>query len=111
MKEMERLSVVHKIEVEQLHSQVKDLVVENNLQKSVNSTTQRKLETKDAIISVKDDIISRKDSEFEAVARAKQDKDAIISSLTENLNCVRKYLETEKPVTIIFYTYDLKICN
>ncbi len=101
MKEMERLSVVHKIEVEQLHSKIKDLVVENNLQMSVNSTTQRKLETKDAIISVKDDIISRKDSELEAAAMAKQDKDGIISSLTENLNSVRKYLETEKQVTII----------
>jgi hypothetical protein len=101
MKEMERLSVVHKIEVEQLHSKIKDLVVENNLQMSVNSTTQRKLETKDAIISVKDDIISRKDSELEAAAMAKQDKDGTILSLTENLNSVKKYLETEKQVTII----------
>ena len=100
-KEVERLSVVHKIEVEQLHSQIKDLVIESDLQKSVNSTTQRKLETKDAIISMKNDIISTKDSELEAAARAKQDKDAVISSLTENLNSVRKYLGTEKQVRII----------
>ena len=110
VKEVERLNVVHKVEVEQLHSQIKDLVVENDLQKSVNSTTKRKLETKDAIISVKDDIISRKDSELEAVARAKQDKDAVISFLTENLNSVRKYLGTEKQVhnnIVSIHSYDL----
>ena len=100
-KEMEQLSLVHKTEVVQLHSQIKDLVVEKNLRKSVNSTIQRELETKDVIISMKDDILSRKDSELKAAARAKQEKDAIISSLAENLNCIRKYLGAEKQVRII----------
>ena len=71
---------MHKIEVEQLHSQIKDWVIESDLQKLVNSTTQRKRETKDASISVKDDII-RKDSELEAAARVKQDKVTNIFSL------------------------------
>ena len=96
--EMERLSLVHKIEVEQLHSQIKDLVIENDLQKSINSTIQRELKNKDAIMSMKDDIISRKDSELEAVARAKQEKGVIISSLAGNLDCVRKYLGAETQV-------------
>ena len=43
---MEQLSLVHKTEVAQLHSLIKYLVVEKNLQKSVNSTIQRELETK-----------------------------------------------------------------
>lgn len=50
---------------------------------------------------MKDDILSRKDSELKAAARAKQEKDAIISSLAENLNSVRKYLGAEKQVRII----------
>ena len=98
MKEMERLSLAHKTEVEQLHLQMKDLVVENNLQKSVNSAVQGELEIKDAIISMKDDILSRKKSELEAATKAKQEKDAIISSMGENLNSVRKYLAAEKQV-------------
>ena len=100
-KEMEQLSLMHKTEVEQLHSQIKDLVVEINLQKSINSTIQRELETKDVIISMKDDILSRKDSELEAAAGVKQEKDAIISSLAENLNSVRKYLGTENQARFI----------
>ena len=107
-KEVERLSLVHKIEVEQLHSKIKDLVVENSLQKSGNSTIQRELETKHVIISMKDDILSRKDSELEAAARAKQEKDAIISSLAENLNSVRKYLGAEKRVRSTLARYDSK---
>ena len=100
-KEIERLTLVHKTEVEQLRSQIKDLSVENNLQKSINSTIQRELDVKDVIVSMKDDILSKKVSELEAATVAKQEKDAIISSMAENLNSVRKYLEAEKQVRIL----------
>ena len=100
-KEIERLTLVHKTEVEQLRSQIRDLSVENNLQKSINSTIQRELEVKDVIISMKDDILSKKTFELEAATVAKQEKDAIISSMAENLNSVRKYLEAEKQVRIL----------
>ena len=98
VKELKRMNLVHETEIEQLQLQIKDLLTENNLEKYVNSTIQRELKIKDATISMKDDLISNKESEIEVVTKAKQEKDEILTMMGEKLNNVKKYLVDEKQV-------------
>ena len=84
--------------------QLRDLVVENNLQKSLRSSIQSELEDKNKIISLKDAIIDGKESEIEAMATAMKEKDTISSEICGQLANVRKYLATEKQVNAIQVT-------
>lgn len=98
VQEIKQLKLVHETEIEQLQLQVRDLVTEINLQKSINSSIQRDLEDKNRTISLKDNIISRKNSEIEAKTRAIEEKDATRSAVCKHLTNVREYLAAEKQV-------------
>ena len=100
-KEIERLKLVHSTEVEQLQIQLRHLVVEKNLQKSLCSSIQSELEDKNKIISVKDGIITRKELEIEAMATAMKEKETISSEICGQLANIREYLATDKQVNTI----------
>ena len=100
--EIERLNLAHRAEVEQLRLQVRDLTIENSLQKSTALSLRNELEDKNKIISIKDDAITRKDSEIQAISRAMKEKDTICSEMHGQLTNVREYLVTEKQVSLVY---------
>ena len=96
--EMERLDLVHTTKEEQLQLHIRDLIVEKELQSSIISGMQKELEDKDKLISMKDDTISRKESDIKATLGALEEKDLIHSATCEQLTKVRAYLSSEKQV-------------
>ena len=65
-----------------------------------NSTLEANIVAKDATISRNDDTIKRKESELDAKTKMLQEKDAIISGMSEQLTRTREYLATKQQVSV-----------
>ena len=118
IQEMKQQKLIHMTDVEQLQLQVSDLLVEKDLQLSINSGIWKEIEQKDTIISVRDKTISMKDSEIDAMKRALEEKGSIISATSEHLTRVRDYLVDDKQVKICvvnsysyYHTLDWFVCK
>ena len=104
------------LEVKQLQLLVENLKAENSRQTTINSMLREELANKDTIISAKEAIISAKEeiiaatattvlgkeSEIQSQSVALEQKEAIISGMSQQLTKAREYLATKQQVIYSF---------
>ena len=122
-KEIDQLEVAHSIDVEQLQLQIKDVNTQNLIQliKDENEAkvkelkdqlaaedieASKKIDSLQNIISIRDAKITANSSEIEAKIRALQEKNAVISGMSEQLTKAREYLATKQQVSSDYFWND-----